>query len=282
LPRTFALRGRRLVYSEGIYVLAGLAAVLLIVFGGVTDRLIPLFAVGAFLAFTLSQTGMIFHWKRHRGPGATHSMIVNGLGAFATAITVVVVLVSKFVDGAWITVLLIPGILIVMLMVRRHYEHVAASIASSSPLELNDFRTALVVVPIQRWSIVASKAVKFALSMSPDVIGVHIAGEEADSLKPDWEKYVVGPVLEIGLPSPKLVVVDSPYRFILTPIVDYVLGLQKKDPSRQILVVIPEMVERHWYYYFLHNQRAAALKAMLYVKGNQKIAVVNVPWYLDF
>jgi len=129
---------------------------------------------------------------------------------------------------------------------------------------------------------VAKKAVRFALSMSPDVIGVHIAGEEHDSLKPAWEQYVEKPVMEIGLPTPKLVLIDSPFRFVLLPIVDYVLELQKKDPTRQILVLIPELVEKHWYYYFLHNQRAAALKALLYVKGNQKIAVVNVPWYLDF
>jgi hypothetical protein len=108
LPRSFGARGRRLVYSQGVYVLAALSAVLLIVFGGVTDRLIPLFAVGAFLAFTLSQTGMVFHWKRIGGRGARHSMLVNGLGAAATAITVVVVLVAKFLDGAWITLLLIP------------------------------------------------------------------------------------------------------------------------------------------------------------------------------
>lgn len=282
LPRSFALRGRRLVYSQGIVVLAALAAVLLVIFGGVTDRLIPLFAVGAFLAFTLSQAGMIFHWRRLRGPGSTHSMFVNGLGALATAITVLVVLVAKFAEGAWITVLLIPGILIGMVAVRRHYERVGAAVASSSPLELTDFRPALVVVPLERWSEVAKKAVRFALSMSPDVIGVHIAGEEHDSLKPAWEQYVEKPVMEIGLPTPKLVLIDSPFRFVLLPIVDYVLELQKKDPTRQILVLIPELVEKHWYYYFLHNQRAAALKALLYVKGNQKIAVVNVPWYLDF
>jgi amino acid transporter len=282
LPNTFSLRGRRLVYSEGIYVLAGLAGALLILFGGVTDRLIPLFAVGAFLAFTLSQAGMVFHWRRQGGPGSVQSMFVNGLGAFVTAITVVVVLVAKFAEGAWITVMLIPLLLLGMVMVRRHYDHVVEAIASPSPLVLKDFRPALVVVPIQRWSIVAKKAVSFALTISPEVIGLQIGCEDTDDLKADWASYVEQPVMEIGLAVPKLVVLSSPYRFVLMPIVDYVLELHQKDPTRQIAVVIPELVERHWYYYLLHNQRAAALKALLYVKGNQQIAVVNVPWYLDF
>ena len=282
LPLAFALRGRRLVYSEGIYVLTALAGALLVIFGGVTDRLIPLFAVGAFLAFTLSQAGMVFHWRRLGGPGAVQSMFVNGLGAFVTAITVVIVLVAKFAEGAWITVLLIPGILFGMVMMRRHYDRVLNAIASPTPLELKDFRPALVVVPIQRWSIVAKKAVRFALTISPEIIGLQIGAEQTDDLRSEWEQYVEKPVMEIGLPTPKLVVLTSPYRFVLMPIVDYVLELQKKDPSRQIAVVIPELVERHWYYYFLHNQRAAALKALLYVKGNEQIAVVNVPWYLDF
>jgi len=282
LPNSFSLRGRRLVYSEGIYVLAGLAGALLIVFGGVTDRLIPLFAVGAFLAFTLSQAGMVFHWRRARGAGAAHSMFINGLGALVTFLTVLVVLVAKFAEGAWITVLLIPAIFFGMVMIRRHYDRVAKAVDSPSPLVLKDFRPALVVVPIQRWSVVAKKAVSFALTISPEIIGLQIGCEDTDDLKADWARYVEQPVMEIGVPIPKLVVLSSPYRFVLSPIVDYVLELHGKDPTRQIAVVIPELVERHWYYYLLHNQRAAALKALLYVKGNQQIAVVNVPWYLDF
>ena len=281
LPRSFANSGRRLVYTEGIYVLAALAGLLLIIFGGVTDRLIPLFAVGAFLAFTLSQAGMVFHWRRAGGPGSFRNMLVNGLGACATAITVIVVLVAKFLDGAWITVLLIPAILIVMHAVHRHYRRVAEEISSASPLELTNFRPALVVVPIERWTAVSKKALYFAISMSPDVIGVHVNCEETEALKADWAKYVDRPAAELGLPTPKLVILPSPYRFIIGPIVEYVLGLQKKDPTRQIAVLIPELVERHWYYYFLHNQRAAVLKTMLYVRGNQRIAVINVPWYLD-
>jgi amino acid transporter len=282
LPRSLATLGRRLVYSEGIYVLAVLAAMLLVIFDGVTDRLIPLFAVGAFLAFTLSQTGMVFHWKRVRDPGAMRSMIVNGLGAIVTGLTVLVVLVAKFAEGAWITILLIPGILLLMRGVSRHYRRVRSEIASTAPLELKDFRPALVVVPIEDWNLLAARALQFALSMSPEVIGLHVNGEETEDLKSEWQRYVEQPAMEVGLPAPKLVIIESPYRFVVYPIVDYVLDLHRRDPGRQMAVLIPELVERHWYYYFLHNQRAAALKALLYLKGRQRIAVINVPWYLNF
>jgi hypothetical protein len=281
MPRSLANRGRRLVYSEGIYVLALLAGLLLVIFGGVTDRLIPLYAVGAFLAFTLSQLGMVFHWKRVRGPHALRYMFINGLGAFVTGITVLVVLVAKFVDGAWITMLLIPGILWLMYAVHRHYERVGQEIADSTPLDLTKFRPALVVVPLERWSAVAKKALTLALSISPEVIGLHVDCEWTEFLKKEWQDYVEKPVQEVGLAAPRLVILPSPYRYITSPLVDYVLELQKKDPMRQLAVLIPEVVERHWYYYFLHNQRAAVLKTLLYVKGNQRIAVVNVPWYIE-
>ncbi len=281
LPRSMSNRGRRLVYSEGIYVLAVLTGGLLVLFGGVTDRLIPLYAVGAFLAFTLSQLGMVFHWRRVRGPNAVRNMFINGLGSFVTGITVLVVLVAKFLDGAWITMLLIPALLLLMYAVHRHYEHVSQEMADSSPLDLTHFHPAMVVVPLERWSAVTKKALTFALSISPDVIGLHVDCEWTDHLKKQWQDFVEKPVQEIGLSAPRLVVLPSPYRYVSSPIVEYVLGLQKKDPERQLAVLIPELVERHWYYHFLHNQRAAVLKTLLYVRGSQKIAVVNVPWYIE-
>jgi amino acid transporter len=281
LPRSLANRGRRLVFSEGIYALTVLTGLLLTVFGGVTDRLIPLYAVGAFLAFTLSQLGMVFHWKRVRGPHAVRYMLINGLGGFVTGITVLVVLVAKFLDGAWITVLLIPGLLLLMYSVHRHYQRVSQEVADPTPLNLTNFRPAMVIVPLERWSAVAKKALAFALSISPDVIGLHVDCEWTETLKKEWQEFVEKPVQEIGLAAPRLVVLQSPYRYVSSPIVDYVLDMQKKDPSRQIAVLIPELVERHWYYYFLHNQRAAVLKTLLYVRGSQRIAVVNVPWYIE-
>ncbi|MGA2591920.1 MAG: APC family permease [Bryobacteraceae bacterium] len=282
LPRSFGFRGRRLVYSQGVYVLAAFSALLLVLFGGVTDRLIPLFAVGAFLAFTLSQTGMVFHWKRTGGPGARRSMFVNGLGATATGITVVVVLVAKFLEGAWITLLLIPGLLLLMIAVRRQYHQVGLEVGSQSPLQLHCFSPPLVVVPVDRWSKIAQRALTFALTISPDVVALHIdSGERTSYLRQQWFGFVEDPACQLGMKPPKLTVIPSPYRFVITPIVDYVLDLAAKNPDRQIAVVIPEIVERHWYYHLLHNQRGAALKTTLYFKGNDRILVINMPWYMQ-
>jgi len=282
LPYSFASRGRRLVYSQGIYVLAFLSAFLLVLFGGVTDRLIPLYAVGAFLAFTLSQAGMVAHWMRKRGRRSRSSMFVNGLGAAATATTVAVVTVSKFAEGAWVTTLLIPAIMILMIAVRRHYDREQAETAKPEPLELSGLRQPLVVVPILRWDKVAQKGLRFALILSADVQGLHVdCGEGSKQLRANWSSFVEEPAKKAGLPIPKLVVLNSPYRFIINPILDYVLELEKKNPDREIAVLVPELVVQRWYHYLLHNQRAAWLKALLLLKGNQRIIVIDVPWYLS-
>ena len=283
LPHSFATRSRRLVYSYGIYLLAMLAGVLLVLFGGVTDRLIPLFAVGAFLAFTLSQAGMVGHWRRVGGKGATRSMIVNGLGATATGVTVLVVLVAKFVQGAWVTMLLIPGLLVAMVAVRRHYHRVFLETRSVAPLELNDLTPPLVIVPIKNWSHVVKKALRFALKISPHVRAVHVdCGEGSLSFRQEWSRFVEEPTQEAGVATPQLVVLPSRYRYILSPIVDYVLEAERTCPSQQIAVLVPELVQRHWYHHILHNKRAAVLKGLLLLKGNQRIIVINVPWYLEF
>ncbi|HEV2175741.1 MAG TPA: APC family permease [Terriglobia bacterium] len=284
LPRGFADRGRRLVYSQGIWVLAALCGLLLVLFGGVTDRLIPLYAVGAFLAFTLSQAGMVAHWKRAGGPKSRRSMFVNGLGAAATATTVVVVTVSKFVEGAWVTALLIPALMLLMVSVRRHYHRVELEIANPGPLNLSERQPPLVVVPIVRWDKLAAKGLQFALTLSPEVQALHVDAEEGDEVEPlreKWRRFVEGPARQAGLPPLELVILKSPFRLVISPILDYVLELERKNPGRQIAVVTPELVERHWYHYLLHNQRASWLKARLLVKGNQRIVVINVPWYLS-
>jgi hypothetical protein len=281
LPNSFGARGRRLVFSEGIIVLAVISALLLVVFGGVTDRLIPLFAIGAFLAFTLSQAGMVVHWKRTGGRHARHSMVVNTVGAIATGFTVLVILAAKFLEGAWITVMLIPLLLVTMVAVRRHYDRVAREIAA--PLEFSPGKPnpPLVVLSVQRWSIIAAKGLRFALNISPDVRAVHIECEESDQLVKEWRDHVARPARESGLQEPVLAVIESPYRFVVTPILTFILNLERQNPGRIIAVVIPELVENRWYLYLLHNQRASLLKALLLLKGNGRIVVVNVPWYLD-
>jgi amino acid transporter len=281
LPYAFSLRGRRLVFSQGVYVLALLSALLLVIFGGITDRLIPLYAVGAFLAFTLSQAGMVQHWRREGGGKSGHFMVVNGIGAIATGITVMVVLVAKFVEGAWITVLLIPLMIAGMLAVKRHFNSVQAQIAESAPLHLGEICAPIIVLPVDRWSKISEKGVRFAMSLSSEIKAVHVdSSEETDSFVKDWARLVEEPIQASGREAPELVVLKSPYRFVITPLVDYVLDMSEKNPDRVIAVLVPELVERHWYHYPLHNQRAQALKALLLVRGNQRIMTMNVPWYL--
>ena len=281
LPSGFASRGRRLVYSQGIWVLAVLCGGLLILFGGVTDRLIPLFAVGAFLAFTLSQAGMVAHWRRTGGRGSRHSIFVNGLGATATATTVIVVTVAKFVEGAWVTVMLIPAIMMVMAAIRRHYRLVQAEVANPVPLDLTGLREPLVVVPLLSWNRVAQKGLRFALTLSSEVQALHIDCEkDPGSFSQTWSRFVEEPAKQAGRAAPRLVELSSPYRFVITPIVDYILELERSNPDRQIAVLIPELVEPHWFQYLLHNQRAELLKALLLAKGSKQIILVTVPWYI--
>lgn len=282
LPVPFVQRGRRLVYSQGIYVLALVTAILLIVFGGVTDRLIPLYAVGAFLAFTLSQSGMVVHWIRKRGRRSRRNMLVNGLGAIATAATVLVVTVSKFAEGAWITTLLIPAIILLMYSIHRHYDRVQRETEEPEPLSLSSIEKLMVVVPLLSWNKVSEKALRFALTLSTDVQAVHVQAEDQKGdLLGRWRDCVEKPATEAGLPSPPLTVLKSPYRYVVNPIVDFVLDLEKKNPGRKIAVVVPELVEQHWYQFVLHNQRPKWLKALLFLKGGPQIVLVSVPWRLN-
>jgi amino acid transporter len=194
LPHSLTLRGRRLVFGQGVYALAFLAGGLLILFGGITDRLIPLYAVGAFLAFTLSQAGMVMHWRRVGGPGAGKSMFVNGLGAMATAVTAAVVLIAKFTEGAWITMLLIPGLILLMRSVKRHYVRVAQQTERETQVNAGDLRPPMVVLPIERWDIVSEKALRFAWTISPDIQALHIeCGEETENLRQRWSELVETP-----------------------------------------------------------------------------------------
>jgi amino acid transporter len=282
LPTPLAVRGRRLVYTAGIITLAVLCAVLLILFGGITDRLIPLFAIGAFLAFTLSQAGMVAHWRRKGGPGSRLGMCVNGLGAVVTAGTVAIVTITKFTDGAWITALLIPTIMFSMYSIRRHYETVAQELVNPAPLTLDGVHAPIVVVPMLTFNKVIRGGLQFALNLSSEVNVVHVeCAVNKEELLRQWNEVVVEPLKRSGLPVPRLTFLDSPYRFVISPIVAYVLDLEKQNPGRQIAVIIPELVEKHWYQYFLHNQRASWLKSALLRYGTQRIAVITVPWYLS-
>ncbi len=282
LPHVFGYRGRRLVYTYGIVVLAVLSSILLILFGGVTDRLIPLFAIGAFLAFTLSQAGMVMHWWRNRGSHWRKSAFVNGLGALVTGTTVVVVLVAKFREGAWITLLFIPLTIVFFIVVRRHYHSVLIRTTCRIPVDTASLsHPPIAVIPIDRWSNITRQGIEFACRIAPEVIVLHVEpNEHSELLEEDWARYVEQPFRAAGKEPPKLQIIPSPYRFIIIPIVQFILDLSKKDPGRSIIVVIPELVEDTWYEYFLHNQRARLLEWVLLARGNERIFTVTAPWYV--
>jgi amino acid transporter len=280
LPHVFLLRGRRLLYSWGIYVLVALTATLLIIFGGVTDRLIPLYAIGAFMAFTLSQAGMVVHWWKKGG--SRFRMTVNGVGALATGVTTLVVLVTKFMSGAWITALLIPGMIIVMRSVRRHYDRVERETALDEPIIAAHVEEPIVVMPIDRWSRISEKALAFALSLSTDVRCVHVqGGDDPDPISNCWQKIVIDPLTAAGKPVPKLVILKSPFRYILQPLIDYILSICTADDEQRVCVLVPELMVRHWWENLMHNRRADLLKVLLMVRGRRNVVVINVPWYLD-
>jgi amino acid transporter len=283
LPHVFLLRGRRLLHSHGIYALVFLSTIILILFGGITDRLIPLYAIGVFLAFTLSQAGMVVHWRRHKGQGWVRHAMINGVGAVATGLTLLVVLVAKFADGAWVTALLVPVLILTMLMVHRHYVRVSAETANPAPLRVEDLKPPLVIIPLDRWSRLTEKAMRFALCMSPDIIAVHVESADSDgqNICDEWENKIAAPLRAAGMKVPQLVRLTSPYRFVLSPVMDFVLEKEKQLETRQIAVLVPELVVRHWWENLLHNQRANLLKLMLLLKGNQRILVINIPWYLQ-
>ena len=282
LPHVFGYRGRRLVYTYGIVVLALLCGGVLILFGGVTDRLIPLYAVGAFMAFTLSQAGMVMHWFKNRGPGWVKSALVNGLGALVTGTTTAVVLVAKFVEGAWITLLFIPLTIAFFAIVRRHYHSGKMLTSCKIPVDAAGLsQHPIAVLAIDRWSNITRQGIEFAARLSPEVIALHVEPtEHSELLRDDWEHYVEKPFRAEGREPPQLQFLPSPYRFVIVPIVQFVLDLSKKNPNRSIVVVIPELVEDKWYEYFLHNQRGRLLEWALLARGNERIFTVSAPWYV--
>jgi hypothetical protein len=276
LPRSFTNQGRRLVYSEGIWLLAVVSGVLLFVFDGVTDRLIPLFAIGAFLAFTLSQSGMVAHWWKSQERGARASMAVNGLGAIAAAVTVAIVAVVKFMAGAWMVVILVPSLVVLMLTVRRHYRRIEREIAAPGKLTLDGLQEPVVIVPIIEWSSIAENALRLAMTLSCEVEVLHIESDDStNSLKRIWPSRVEEPAREAKQTVPRLTVLESPFRFVVQPIIDHLLEIAQQNPGRTVAVLLPELVERQWYQYFLHNQRARVLAARLLTQGTHRIVIIK-------
>jgi amino acid transporter len=283
LPEPFVHRGRRLAFSYGIGVLVSLSALLLVVFRGITDALIPLFAVGAFLAFTMSQTGMVAHWRRVKGPRSRLYLTINVCGAAATGATLLVILASKFTEGAWISTLLVVGTFLTFRAVRRHYRQLDAEVRTRTPLDLSPLEPPIVVVPVRRWDRVARQGLRFALNISSEVYALQVllGDPRAEDLSAAWPELVEEPAKEKGIPPPRLVVVRSPYRRLFKPLLRFITSVAHAHPDRQVAVVVPEVVESRWYHYLLHNHTASVLKWLLLVRGRKGIVVITTPWYLS-
>ena len=293
LPRAFALPGRRLVNSFGIVWLAITAGVLLAAFDGITDRLIPLFAVGAFLSFTLSQAGMAVHWSRQpvgEGGGRLGHRVrlaINASGAVATGASLAVILVAKFVEGAWITVLTIPCVLALLKLTKRYYTQIDRQLQDAGPIALDDVTPPIIIVPIRGWDRLAERAVRYGLRMSSEVIAVHLtwlegpdAEEHAAQLRRRWHADVERPAREAGLNPPRLVQIPSPYRSIIAPLLKFVLQLRERHPGRALTVAIPALVEAHWWDHLMHTRRVDRIRKTLMRHGGSQLAVVLVPWTL--
>jgi amino acid transporter len=296
LPKAFAIAGRRLVFTVGILYLAVSAGLLLLVFGGITDRLIPLFAIGAFLSFTLSQAGMVVHWQRalrdagSASAGRAHRLHfwINTVGAATTAVALIVIVVAKFAEGAWITVLVIPATIALLKAIRRYYDELAVRVRDPKPLELRDRVPPIVLVTTEDWNKLTDKALNLALSLTREVIAVHLthlAGPEAEEhdrrLRAQWRIHVEEPVRAAGLVPPPLVILQAEYRTIHEPVLQLVRELERRAGGRRVAVLVPEVVKQRWYEHLLHTHRARHLRSQLVRYGDPHLIVINVPWYLQ-
>jgi amino acid transporter len=295
LPRPFAIAGRRLVFSVGIIYLGVTAGLLLFAFGGITDRLIPLFAIGAFLTFTISQAGMVVHWRaalRRAGSSAERRRHrahywINAVGAAMTGAAFVIIIVAKFTEGAWITILVIPCVIALLLAIHHYYALVASEV-QTGPLDVEDTRPPILLVAIQEWDRLAGKALRFAVTLSPDVIAIHLThlmgpqtDEEDGHLEAQWRREVERPAAAAGLPVPRLVVLPATRRAIHEPILKFVKEMEEKFGERRIVVMVPEIVKRHWYQHILHAHHAWRLRRQLLLHGGARLTIMNVPWYVD-
>jgi len=273
IPRQFATLGERLVFSNGIMVLGAMAALLLVIFGGETHALIPLYAVGVFISFTLSQSGMVRHWWTDRVRGWRHKLAINGLGALATGVVTVVIAATKFTHGAWIVVLVIPALVATFLAMHRHYEDVAEQLSLEGlpgPPELR--HTVLVVVGDLHRGVV--RAVQYAKTLAAPSVAVRAVFVETDpaktaKLEEKWARW------GLGVP---LVILNSPYRSLLRPLVEYLDALQSLGDDHMVTVVIPEFLPSRWWQHILHNQTALLIKGVLLFRKNT--VVVDVPYLL--
>jgi hypothetical protein len=270
--RQFANRGDRLAFSNGIIILALLSIGLLMLFQGDTHALIPLYALGVFVSFTLSQASMVRHWFRHLGPGWPFRALLNGTGALATALVAVIIGLTKFTHGAWIVAVLLPCMIALFVTIRRHYDEVAVqlSVEGVRPSPRPVGHGVLVLVgDVHRGML---PAIEYAQALSPSARGVYVEvdPEQTRRFEERWAKFAR------DMP---LVVLRSPYRSVTGPLLDYLDLVQRQQPDQVVTIVLPEFVPARWWQHLLHNQTALLIKgALLFRKG---VVVTNVPYHLD-
>ncbi len=280
MPHQFAFRGDRLAFSNGILMLGGLAMGLIFAFQASVTRLIPLYAIGVFVAFTLSQAGMVIHWTRNKTErGSRHSRVINGFGACLTAIVAAVFVVTKFQHGAWFILILIPVIVVFFWSVERHYRHIESELHVSEA-ELEALSRAPVplqriVVPVPGVNRAVLKTLRYARSLVSDetkrITAVHVTDdiEAGVTLRKDWVRFQ---------PDIRLVILHSPFRAFTQPLLAYLDDLERLEPGTTVTVMLPEFVPEHWYGHILHNQTALRLKGSLLFRPNT--VVIDVPYHI--
>jgi len=271
LPKQFTFRGDRLAYSTGIVTLGIFSSFMLAGFGGETTRMIPLYAVGVFTAFTLSQGGMVVRWLRLKEPGWQGGLAINVVGVITTGLVAVIVGITNFTRGAWIVLLLIPLLIMMFRAIHGHYERAAGELAAQTPLEPGEIEHT-VIVPLAAVNRVARQTLAYARSISPNVTAIHITDDEAEieRIRVDWE------ALASDIP---LVIIESPYRNLVGPLLSYLDEIERQRPDDTLTVVLPEFIARHWWEQILHNQTALRLKASLLFRPGT--VVTSVPYHLE-
>jgi len=271
LPRQFSNQGDRLAFSNGIIALSACAGLLLAAFGGDTHALIPLYMIGVFISFTLSQSGMVLHWYREGSPGWRSGAAINTIGAAATFVVLCIVAATKALEGAWIIILLIPLLVALFTATRRHYQHVADQLSLDAALP-DAPRHSTVLVPISGVHRAVIQALSYARSLSGDVraLFVDTGGPDAGHLREQWRRWGGDTQLEI---------LQSSYRSLMEPLLEYIDRLQADRPNDFITVVLPEFIPRRWWQHLLHNQRALLIKAALLFRP--RVVVTSVPFHLE-
>ena len=273
VPRQFAARGDKLVFSNGIVVLSILSALLLVVFGGDTHNLIPLYAIGVFLSFTLSQVGMVVHWFKARESSWKTNVLINGLGAILSGIALAVIATTKFIHGAWLVILLIPLLVATLLKIHSHYLDIAKKLRVEDNYTFQHPEHIKVIIPVATFTKVVVNTIEYATSISNDVTAVHIIldEEKSERLKQRWEKFY---------PDVSLMMIPSPYRSFMNPLLNYLDSVEKTiKPHELIMILIPEFITHKWWQYVLHNQTGWVLKSVLYF--NKSYVVASVPYHVS-